>query len=133
MLRNEADAEDAVQETIIKYLQKAPAFESAEHEKAWLLTTAKNKCRDILRFRQRHPQAAIEYAQDLMYTPSDKGIMEALLSLPDKFKLVLVLYYVEEYGVEEIARIINRTPSAVKMRLRKGRELLKSKYREEYM
>ena len=46
MLGGRADAEDAVQETMIRYMQKAPAFETAEHEKAWLITTAKNKCRD---------------------------------------------------------------------------------------
>ena len=54
-LGNASDAEDAVQETLIKYLQKAPAFENTEHEKAWLITVATNKCRDILRFQKRHP------------------------------------------------------------------------------
>ena len=50
-LGNASDAEDAVQETFIKYFQKAPAFECAEHEKAWLITVATNKCKDILRFK----------------------------------------------------------------------------------
>ena len=54
ILGTEADAEDAVQETIIKYMQKAPNFANSEHEKAWLITTAKNQCRDMLRFRLRH-------------------------------------------------------------------------------
>ena len=133
ILGNEADAEDAVQETIIKYMQKAPAFEDSEHEKAWLITTARNQCRDMLRFRLRHPQINLEYLQGLSPDPHDSGILEALMSLPEKFRLVLVLYYVEEYRIEDIARIIQRTPSAVKMRLQKGRKLLEEKYRKEYL
>ncbi len=133
MLGIEADAEDAVQETIIKYLQKAPNFANSEHEKAWLITTAKNQCRDMLRFRRRHPQINIEYLKGLSADTSDSGILEALMSLPEKFRLVLTLYYVEEYPIENIARIIQKTPSAVKMRLQKGRKLLEAKYRKEYL
>ena len=50
MLKNKNDAEDAVQETMLKYLQKAPAFENAEHEKAWLIRVVTNQCKDINRF-----------------------------------------------------------------------------------
>ena len=133
MLGSEADAEDVVQETIIKYMQKAPVFENSEHEKAWLITTAKNKCRDILRFRLRHPQVNIDCLRGLSSDESESGKLEALISLPEKFRLVLVLYYVEEYRIEDIARIIKKTPSAVKMRLQKGRRLLGDKYRKEYL
>lgn len=133
LLGNEADAEDAVQETIIKYMQKAPTFENSEHEKAWLITTAKNQCRDMLRFRLRHPQINLEYLQGSSSDIYDSDILEALMSLPEKFRLVLILYYVEEYRIEDIARIIQRTPSAVKMRLQKGRKLLEEKYRKEYL
>ncbi len=133
ILGTEADAEDAVQETIIKYMQKAPNFANSEHEKAWLITTAKNQCRDMLRFRLRHPQINIEYLKGLSSDTSDSGILEALMSLPEKFRLVLTLYYVEEYHIEDIARIIQKTPSAVKMRLQKGRKLLEAKYRKEYL
>jgi len=133
MLGNETDAEDAVQETIIKYMQKAPVFQSPEHEKAWLVTAAKNKCRDMLRFRFRRPQINIEYLEGMSSDAADSGILEALMSLPEKFRLVLTLYYVEEYNTEDIARIIRKTPSAVKMRLQKGRRLLEEKYRREHL
>ena len=133
ILGNEADAEDAVQETMVKYMQKAPAFENSEHEKAWLITTARNQCRDMLRFRLRHPQINLEYLQGLSSDTYDSGILEALMSLPEKFRVVLILYYVEEYCIADIARIIRRTPSAVKMRLQKGRRLLEEKYRKEYL
>ncbi len=133
MLGNEADAEDAVQDVIIKFMEKAPVFKNTEHQKAWLITTVKNQCRDMLRFRLRHPQVNIEYLQELSSEPLDSGILEALMALPEKYRLVLALYYVEEYRVVDIARIIQKTPSAVKMRLQKGRKLLEEIYRKEYM
>ena len=133
MLGSRADAEDAVQETFISYMRKAPVFENSGHEKAWLITTAKNKCRDMLRFRQKHPQTDIEHLQEFYPDSPDSGILEALMTLPEKHRLVLTLYYVEEYRIEDIARIIQKTPSAVKMRLQKGRRLLEEAYRKEFM
>lgn len=131
MLGSESDAEDAVQETFVKYLQKAPQFESGEHEKAWLLTVAANLCRDQLRFRKRHPQTDPEGLAELPAEEGGSGILEALMTLPEAFRMVLILHYVEGYRVDEIARIIGRTPSAVKMRLWKGRRLLEEAYRKE--
>lgn len=133
MLKNDSDAEDVVQETIIKYYQKAPTFEDSEHEKAWLIRVATNKCRDLLRFRLRHPQIDDESLEKIVCHSSESGILEALTTLPEKYRLVLTLYYVEEYRVEDIAKIINRTSSAVKMRLQKGRKLLEEIYRKEYL
>lgn len=133
MLKNEGDAEDAVQETIIKYAQKAPSFENAEHEKAWLIRVATNQCRDMLRFRVRHPQVDDDGLSKIICDSSDSGIMEALTALPEKFRIVLTLCYVEDYRIEDIAKIIKRSSSAVKMRLQKGRKLLEKIYREEYL
>ena len=133
MLGNAHDAEDAVQDTVIRYFQKAPSFENMEHEKAWLLRVASNRCRDMLRFRTRHPQTYIEELHDLAADQSGHDVLDALMTLPEKFRLVMLLHYVEEYRVEEIAGIIGKTPSAVKMRLHKGRKLLEEVYRKEYM
>ena len=63
---------------------------------------------------------------------TDYGIIEALTVLPEKYRLVLTLYYIEGYRIEDIAKIISRTSSAVKMRLQKGRKLLKEIYEKEY-
>ena len=133
MLKNESDAEDAVQETYIKYFQKAPSFGSKEHQKAWLIRVATNKCRDMLRFRARHPQIDDEDISKFISDSSDSGILEALTMVPEKFRLVLTLYYIEEYRIEDIANIIGRSSSAVKMRLQKGRKLLEEIYRKEYL
>ena len=133
MLKNESDAEDAVQETYIKYFQKSPMFESKAHQKAWLIRVATNKCRDMLRLRVRHPQIDDEDINKIVSDSSDSGILEALTMVPEKFRLVLTLYYIEEYRIEEIAKIIGRSTSAVKMRLQKGRKLLEEIYRKEYL
>jgi len=130
---NASDAEDAVQETLITYLQKAPEFENAEHEKAWLLTVATNKCKDMLRFKSRHQVVDIDAIKEFTKEETDGDILDALMTLPDKFRTVLMLYYVEEYSIEDIASVIGRTASAVKMRLQKGRRLLREAYRKEYM
>ena len=132
-LGNASDAEDVIQETMITYLLKKSEFKDAEHEKAWLITVATNKCKDLLRFRARHPMIDLEQIQEFAAEDSDSGILEALMTLPEKFRIVLILYYVEEYRIEDIAKVIGKTPSAVKMRLQKGRSLLEKVYWKEYM
>ena len=129
-----ADAEDAVQESFIKYMQKAPIFTDQEHEKAWLLKVASNKCRDIIRYRSRHFTEPEEVLGNIPAMDRESShILEALMELPEKFRLVLTLHYVEEYKVDQIAGMIGKSPSAVKMRLAKGRKLLEEKYRKEYL
>lgn len=132
-LGNASDAEDAVQETLIKYLRKAPHFRDAEHQKAWLITVATNQCRDILRFKKRHPVVDVGEIKEFAGGEKDSGILDVLMTLPDKYRTVLVLYYVEEYSIESIAKIVGRTNSAIKMRLQKGRRLLSEAYRKECM
>ena len=133
MLRNESDAEDAIQDTMIRYLQKAPNFRDADHEKAWLFKVCTNICHDMLRYRKRHPQVDIDTQYHLTEKETDASLLDALMELPEKFRLVLILYYVEGYRIHEIAEIIERSPSAVKMRLQKGRKLLENTYRKEYL
>lgn len=131
ILKHNADAEDAVQETYITYMKKEPAFSDSEHEKAWLITVAANKCRDMLRYRKRHitePESALD---TLVQNTESSHILEALMSLPDKFRIVLTLHYIDGYKVEEIAKMIEKSASAVKMRLQKGRKLLEEAYRKE--
>lgn len=130
MLQNKGDAEDAVQDTLMRYLQKAPDFESAEHEKAWLITVATNCCRDMKRFWVRHPQINLEEIHACSCLPEQHSLLDALLEIPEKFRIVLVLYYVHGYQTAEIAAIIGKSASAVKMRLAKGRKLLKKQIQE---
>lgn len=131
MLKNEADAEDVIQETFIKYLQKSPVFTDTEHEKAWLFRVASNTCLDLLRHQKRHPLEELDVAKYMSTEPENMEILDALLELPEKYRLALILYYVEGYRINEIAEMIRKSPSAVKMQLQKGRSLLKNAYRKE--
>ena len=132
-LKNTADAEDAVQTVFLKLLQKAPSFESKTHEKAWLIRVAVNTCRDIQRRRMRHPEEALEDAGLPAEMRTDSGVLEALGKVPEKFRIVLTLHYVEGYTAPEIAPMIGKTQSAVKMRLQKGRQILEEIYRKEFL
>ena len=124
MLRNAADAEDAVQEALLCYIERAPEFESAGAERAWLFTVDSNRCRDALRAARRHPQLTLDELAGLGAEESELGLLDALMRLPEKYRLALTLHYVEGYSTGEIASMTGRTPSCVKMRLKKGRELL---------
>ena len=92
---------------------------------------AANRCRDMLRSRRR--LVPMETADLSRYAegPEEGGVLEALMALPEKYRLTLTLHYVEGYSVREIAGMVGRTESAVKMRLQKGRRLLKEAYGKE--
>ena len=107
MLKNTYDAEDTVQDVLIKYMTKKPLFETYEHEKAWLIRVTINLCKDKLRFYKQHPYINIEtikttYPEDSI----DNQILAILLELPSKYKEVLLLYYVEGYKCFEISKIL---------------------------
>ena len=55
ILGNPAEAEDAVQDTFLRWLEKRPQFENEGHEKAWLLTVTANSCKSRLRQAKRRP------------------------------------------------------------------------------
>lgn len=130
-LCNEHDAKDAVQETFYKYIKKTIEFENEEHEKAWFIRVATNVCKNMLRFKFMHPQVDIDSIYDYYESEEEGKVLEDLMVIPYRFKIVMILHYVEGYKVDEIAKIIGRTPSAVKMRLLKGRKLLKQEYLKE--
>ena len=123
-LKNQADAEDALQDTLVRYLQKAPRFESEEHQKAWLIRVAVNICRDMLRKRRYH-QEELENIPVPQADEHQQSALDAVLTLPEQFRIPMTLHYVEGYSVAELAKLLSLTQSAVKMRLSKGRTLLR--------
>ena len=126
ILCTEQDAQDAVQDTFCRYLEKKPVFREAEHEKAWLIRVAANICRDMQRFRLRHPKVSIDEVENTLAGPEQKETLRELLELPVKQKTAIYLHYVEGYSVKETADIMGITEGAVKMRLRRGREQMRS-------
>lgn len=131
ILCNEQDAEDVVQDTFIKYLTKSPAFNDAEHEKAWLITITTNRCKNMRRYNFIRKHMDISNLQLYCQDEENYGLLDDLMKLPDKHKFVLLLHYVEGYKVDEIAKILSITSSAVKKRLQRGRELIRNRYEKE--
>lgn len=132
MLCNEQDAQDAVQDTFCRYMEKRPDFTSEEHEKAWLIQVAVNISRDMLRFHIRHPKVSIDQIADRYTTPEQAEILSDLLDLPVKYRSVIYLHYVEGYRIREIASILKITEPAVKKRLQRGREQLRLLWKEAH-
>lgn len=131
MLCNEADAEDMVQETFLRYFTKAPAFSTEEHRKAWLIKVATNLCKNALRFRMRHETVNIDGIRNVGVSDSDVGIFESIMELPPKYKIVMDLYYIEGYRIKEISDITGATPTAIRKRLQYARNFLKTEFERD--
>ena len=149
MLGNETDAQDAVQDTICKYLEHRKGFRDEEHEKAWLIRVTLNACHKVWRssfYRRRSEMPDLEQllAQEDQETgersPEEtfldkeraRAVLEAVWKLPVTYRDVIHLFYYEELSVKEIAMILDRKVSTVTSQLTRGREILKKNLREEY-
>ena len=127
-LKNAVDAEDAVQSVFLKLLQSNVYFNDYEHEKAWFITTTKNHCKDILKSwwrRQRVDFENLPHIDSKDEDTQEKEIISKLLALPEKYRVVLHLYYLEGYSVKEIATLLGRNESTIRSQLQRGREKLK--------
>ena len=124
MLGNQADAEDAVSETIISYMEKAPAFRDKEHQKAWLIKVASNKCRDMLRADKRR-RVGPEGGGQPGRQGGDGDVMAERLDLPAKYRLAVYLHYIAGYKTAEMAGMLGISPAAARKRLEYGRKMLK--------
>lgn len=133
ILCNPQDAEDAVQETFLRYLTKAPEFVSEEHRKAWLIRVSANISKNMQMFKLRRETVSIDDIENVGIARDDFEIFELIMSLPTKYKIVMTLYYVEGYKSKEIAEIIDVNEDAVRKRLQKGRELLKVEFEKEQL
>ncbi len=128
---NREDASDAVQDCFLKYVEKAPEFNDAEHEKAWLIKVASNICKDILRKRKHYSFVSLDEIRNLSTSENNAQILGMLVSLEEKYRIVIHLHYVEGYKAGEIASMLGITEAAVKKRLQRGRDALREIYEKE--
>ena len=131
MLGNEADAQDAVQDTICRYLERTKKFRDSEHEKAWLIKEAQNRCIDMQRFRLRHPQVELSEITASYESPEYSDVLAQLIALPAPVKAAVYLYYIEGYKTAEVSEIMGISVNAVKKRLQRGRKLLRLRLEKE--
>lgn len=123
-LGRHADAEDVTQEVFLRLLCRAPAFTDGEHQKRWLLRVTANLCRDQLRSFWRKRVTTLDDSLPDVST-AEREALAAVMALPEQYRLPIHLHYYEGYSVAEIAEILKLGQSAVKMRLKRGREMLK--------
>ena len=131
-LRNRADAEDVLQDTMVQLLRKAPEFESDEHEKAWLLRVAANLCKNRLRTPwRRYEQLPEDYPADGKSEES-LALLQAVGSLPVKYREVVHLFYYEDASTAQIAAYLGAGESAVRKRLSRARAMLRKQFQERW-
>lgn len=131
LLLSREEAEDVVQEVFLKYLRGHPPFSDDDHEKAWLLRVTVNQCRDLLRRRKHRHHLPLEEAAAFCADTGTGEVTRQLLLLPRLYQVPLLLHYYEGYSVEEIGSVLRLSASAVKMRLKRGREKLREALSEE--
>lgn len=133
-LGNSYDAEDALQNVFMKLLYNSPRFSDEEHEKAWLIRVTQNHCKNMLKSSARKTSCELneELAEDKQSDLQRAiDISQKISTLPANYKTAIYLHYYEDMTTEQISKILKISQSAVKMRLKRGRELLKNEL-EEY-
>ena len=132
--RNPQDAEDVVQETLLAYFRSDKQFESDEHIRAWLIRVAVNKARNAtICFWRRNRRSLEETLDALTYEDAaDRDLLDAVLRLPERYRIVIHLFYYEDYSIREIAKLLKLSEGAVKSRLSRGRKLLRGQLTEEW-
>ncbi len=133
-LRSTQDAEDICQDVLLKALGRAGSFDSAEHERAWIIRVAINAAKDLLRRHDRQGTVALDdIAEPVAPTPATErelearaeSVLERVMALPLEYREAIYLHYYEGYSIKQIAAIVHASESAVATRLSRGRSKLR--------
>ena len=132
--KNAQDAEDVVQDTFIQYYSTRKQFETEQHVRAWLIRVAINKAKNVNNsFWRKNKVPLEEYMETLAFeTKESAELFETVMRLPEKYRIATHLFYYEDYTTNEIAEILKISVSNVKVRLSRGRSLLKETLKEEW-
>ena len=130
-LRSQTDAEDVTQEVLLRLYETDYVFESRAHIKNWLVKVTYNECRKFWRRLWRRHENIDDYAEQLAFEETDcQDLFTAVMKLDRAKRIVVVLYYLEGYQIQEIAGILKIPPGTVGTRLARARKELR-KYLEE--
>ena len=131
-LHNMQDAEDILQDTLIRYIKKAPEFNGEEHRRAWLLRIAANLSKNRIDYNkvreasELNDELIAEGREDLAF------VWDAVKTLPEKYRVAIHLFYQEGMKTAEIAQVLDEKETTVRSHLARGREKLKEILKEEY-
>ena len=126
LLKNAPDAEDNLQTVFRRAMEREEPFGGPDHERAWLIVTARNECKNQLKHWWRTRRESEEVLDSLAWEqPQDGELWEAILRLPEKYRLVLYLHYYQGYTALETAEILEKNPATVRGWLVQARGKLK--------
>ena len=136
LVKSRADADDIHQEVFLKYMKYRPRFESEEHEKAWFIRVTTNQCRNWWKTAWRKRIVSLsEYKEEDVTqdfsVEKNEDIIETVKLLPQKYRVVIHLFYYEELSVEEISNILGRKASTVRTQLTRARKQLSELLKED--
>ena len=126
-LGNRADAEDATQNVFLRLLRSGASFESGEHEKAWLIRVSANLCKDVLKASVRKNVPLDAIAEPEAKPQEYDATLDVVLSLDEKYKDVVYLYYYEGWSTDQISGALGKPPSTIRSYLSEARALLRER------
>lgn len=128
-LKNYADTEDIFQNVFLKYALSSRSFESQDHEKAWFIRVTINACKDLIKsfFRSRTVSLDQLMEQPGQLQEDHREVLEAVLSLPQKYREVVYLHYYEGYTAPQISEILGKNTNTVYTLLTRSKNLLKER------
>lgn len=132
-LKNSSESEDALQNVFLKFIRYDGKFDSEEHLKAWLIVTAKNVCKDMLKNFWRKNRISLEQTAQHPYTDLHvhTETYQTVMTLHPKYRIPLYLYYYEGYSTAEISELLGINHSTVRSRLHTARKKLKLAIEED--
>ena len=130
--KNAQDAEDVVQDTFIQYISLKKEFETEQHIRAWLIRVSINKAKNKnTSFFKRNTIPLEDYMETIPFESSESfALFELVMKLPEKYRVIIHLFYYEDYSVNELSDILKISVSNAKVRLSRGRLLLKKTLKE---
>jgi RNA polymerase sigma-70 factor (ECF subfamily) len=117
----------------MKLIKSQPHFNDTEHEKAWLIRTATNVCKNYLKHWSRKNvnldecEDMVSVCDNLRGDTEDSDILSAVRELPETLKTAVYLYFYEGYNSVEIAEMLNKPDSTIRSYLKKAKVILKQK------
>ena len=132
-LKNEEDAKDIHQEVFIKYLTKNPKIKKFEEVKYWLIRVTINECINFINYKKKH---SIELNDEVINKIKNNEVNEEniiysfVCDLEPSYKDIIILFYYDNMSTKEIAKLLKKKESTIRMRLHRARNILKERMEE---
>ena len=126
------DAEDVTQNVLLKLFQTGTKFENEEHIKNWLIRVTINECKKMFILRGKRNETSLdELSSEMSFSDARQtDVFQAVMALPQKYRIAIYLHYYEGYSIPEISGILKVPASTIQTHLQRGRSLLKKALEE---